>query len=368
MSDNLPAPAAQPSGNDITPAYMLQHAVANGADLDRLERLMDLQLRWEAEQAKRAFYAALADFKLDPPKLVKNATVDFTSKTGRTHYKHATLDSVSDPLVPALAKHGLSSSWNIEQNENGIRVTCELAHRDGHTKTVALYAKADDSGTKNPIQALGSAITYLERYTLQAATGLATGEGDDDGRASGRPIAEERKAEPRQRHEYQPAQHDVASVVQSHSDDKYEAKPTVHVDVQPPAGEEGQNILVPGKMYQGMILAIEERANNAKLIRIALSDAMTEDFFFFHRPAALKAVPREEWSHLCPNQETGTDGAYCSMSFTEKRGQDGKLWRYVNQLDIEGVEVPEKGDGGGGSAPAGTGVQGTAEVRTVQEA
>ena len=65
MSDNLPAPAVQPGGNDITPAYMLQHAVANGADLDRLERLMDLQLRWEAEQAKRAFYAALADFKLD---------------------------------------------------------------------------------------------------------------------------------------------------------------------------------------------------------------------------------------------------------------------------------------------------------------
>ena len=176
---------------------------------------------------------------------------------------------------------------------------------------------------------------------------MATGEGDDDGRASGRPIAEERKAEPRQRHEYQPAQHDVAPVVQSHSDDKYEAKPTVHVDVQPPAGEEGQNILVPGKMYQGMILAIEERANNAKLIRIALSDAMTEDFFFFHRPAALKAVPREEWSHLCPNEETGTDGAYCSMSFTEKRGQTANSGDMSTSLILRGLRCRKKLNQGG---------------------
>ena len=39
----------------------------------------------------------------------------------------------------------------------------------------------------------------------------------------------------------------------------------------------------------------------------------------------------------------------------------------MDTLDIEGVEVPIEG-GTGGVAGAGTGVQGTAEVRTVQEA
>ena len=257
MSNNLPAPAVQPA-NAITPAHMLQLAIDKGADLDRLEKLMDLQERWMKEQAKRAFYAAMASFKVRPPKLVKNADVDYQTNKGRTHYKHATLDNVADPISPALATYGLSFGWNVEQKDNTVKVTCKLSHQEGHSEEVSLFAGVDDSGSKNPIQSLGSAITYLERYSLLAVTGLATGD-DDDGRASGRPIAEQRKAEPRQRHPYEPRQNDAETI--------YEAKPTVHVDVQPPAGEEGQNILVPGKMYPGVILAIEERSNNAKLIR-----------------------------------------------------------------------------------------------------
>ena len=146
----------------------------------------------------------------------------------------------------------------------------------------------------------------------------------------------------------------------------YQAKPTVHVDVQPPDRSKprrrydgAQTKLIPGQVFPGIIQAVEERSNNAKLIRIALSDE-TIDFYFFSRPPALKAVPEEEWPHLCPNEETGTGGARCSISFTEKRGKDGKLWRYVNELDIEGVEVPLEGGTGGG----GTGTD-TAEIRNV---
>jgi hypothetical protein len=42
----------------------------------------------------------------------------------------------------------------------------------------------DDSGGKNKIQAIASAKSYLERYTLLAITGLATKDMDDDGRAT----------------------------------------------------------------------------------------------------------------------------------------------------------------------------------------
>jgi hypothetical protein len=37
------------------------------------------------------------------------------------------------------------------------------------------------SGSKNAIQAIGSAVTYLQRYTLLSATGLAAKNGDNDG-------------------------------------------------------------------------------------------------------------------------------------------------------------------------------------------
>jgi hypothetical protein len=53
-----------------------------------------------------------------------------------------------------------------------------------------MEAAADISGSKNQIQAIGSAVTYLERYTLFASYGLASKDQDDDGKASGRPVPE----------------------------------------------------------------------------------------------------------------------------------------------------------------------------------
>jgi hypothetical protein len=43
----------------------------------------------------------------------------------------------------------------------------------------------DTGGAKNAIQARASAKTYLERYTLLAATGLASANSDNDGNGSG---------------------------------------------------------------------------------------------------------------------------------------------------------------------------------------
>ena len=50
----------------------------------------------------------------------------------------------------------------------------------GHFETTSLTAAGDQSGGKNAIQALGSTISYLERYTILALTGLSTHEMDDD--------------------------------------------------------------------------------------------------------------------------------------------------------------------------------------------
>lgn len=62
-------------------------------------------------------------------------------------------------------------------------MTCKITHIQGHSEETTLLAQPDASGSKNAIQAMGSTITYLERYTLLALTGLATHE-DDDGKAS----------------------------------------------------------------------------------------------------------------------------------------------------------------------------------------
>lgn len=177
-----PAPAA------VTPMAMLQLAVEKGASVEQLERLMALQERYEANEAKKEFVAAMTRFKENPKVIEKNAQVDFTSAKGRTHYKHATLANVCDVIGPALSEVGISHRWETEQLPEGgmIRVTCILTHARGHSERVWLQAGRDESGNKNNIQAVGSTVTYLQRYTLLAATGMAVADQRDDDGAGGR--------------------------------------------------------------------------------------------------------------------------------------------------------------------------------------
>lgn len=181
---------ARPSAVEVTPMAMLQIAVQQGADLDKLEKLMALQERWEANNARKAYVAATAAFKANPPTIVKNKHVRFQTSKGVTEYDHATHDHVTNTIGEALSKHGLSHRWEISQEQNRITVTCILQHIDGHSERTSMEGNADDSGGKNSIQAIGSAVTYLQRYTLLAATGMSSRDNeDDDGLGAGGGLA-----------------------------------------------------------------------------------------------------------------------------------------------------------------------------------
>lgn len=172
-----------------TPARLLEIAVSQGADMDKLEKLMALQERWEANEARKAFVAAMAAFKAEPIVVAKSKTVDFTSQKGRTHYKHATLADVVDAAVSGMGKHGLSHRWDVGQADGQVSVTCAITHQMGHTETVRMSARPDDSGNKNAIQQVGSTVTYLQRYTLMSALGLAASDmPEDDGRGAGEQV------------------------------------------------------------------------------------------------------------------------------------------------------------------------------------
>lgn len=171
--------AVQPQGA-VTPVDLLRHAIDSGADLDRLERLMNLQQRYEESEARKAYVADMAAFKLNPPEIIKDKSVGYEGKDGFVGYKHATLGNVTSAIIEGLAQHGFSHRWDTEQNGANVTVTCVLTHRMGHSERTTLSAPKDDSGKKNNIQQMASSITYLQRYTLLAATGLATKDQDDD--------------------------------------------------------------------------------------------------------------------------------------------------------------------------------------------
>lgn len=167
------------------PSQLMALAIEKGnVDLDKLKGLMELQERWEANQARKAYNEAMANFKADPPEIDKDKQVKFKTDKGTTEYSHATLGNVTDKIGAALSKHGLSASWKTKQEGATVTVTCFISHIQGHSESTSLTAGMDSSGSKNPIQALGSTISYLERYTVMALTGLASREMDDDGKAT----------------------------------------------------------------------------------------------------------------------------------------------------------------------------------------
>jgi len=172
-----------------TPADLVRYAMERSdVDLDRLERLMDMQLKWEANQARKAFTDAMAEFKKNPPTIYKDKHVEFRTDKGVTAYDHATIGNVVEKVVSALAEHGFSHRWVPNRGEGGmISITCVITHKAGHSEETTLEAGLDQSGGKNNIQAMISTKSYLERHSLLAAVGLATRDTpDDDGRGAER--------------------------------------------------------------------------------------------------------------------------------------------------------------------------------------
>lgn len=171
--------AAQQNTQHPTPALLLQMAVQQGADLDKLEKLMALQERWEATEARKAYDAAFSAFKAEALRIVKNRQVTDGPLRGKAY---AELFSVVNAVTPALSKHGLSSSWKITKDEpTWIEVTCTLKHVGGHSEAVSMGGPPDAGGAKNAIMARASTVSYLQRYTLKAITGLSEQDDDDDG-------------------------------------------------------------------------------------------------------------------------------------------------------------------------------------------
>lgn len=164
------------------PMHMLQSAIERGMSGEDLSKMMDLADRWEANQARKAYVRAMNAFKENPPVITKNKHVSFTTGRGTTEYDHATHDQVCEIIGKALSERGLTHRWSVDQDGERIKVTCILTHVDGHSESVSMQSGSDDSGGKNRIQAIASAVTYLQRYTLQAITGLgAKDRPDDDG-------------------------------------------------------------------------------------------------------------------------------------------------------------------------------------------
>lgn len=167
-----------------TPAAMIELAINRGADLEKLEKLMELQERYEQQQFKKDYTKAVAEFKANMPKVIK----DKENKQYKSMY--ASESALLNTLNPILSQYGLSVSYSFPETEGDIlKVTCIMTHENGYSDSVTLPGPIDTSGSKNPLQQVKSTVTYLRKATFEAITGIATCDPseDDDGNSAGSP-------------------------------------------------------------------------------------------------------------------------------------------------------------------------------------
>lgn len=126
-----------------------------------------------------ALAGALAKAQAAYPTITRSREVTVQTRTGGKYtFKYAPLDTILEAVRAPLSKNGLA----ITQLLDGPDLVTVLLHESGATLTARSPLPHTDGDT---VQQLGSAITYLRRYALQAILGIASEEDDDGNAASG---------------------------------------------------------------------------------------------------------------------------------------------------------------------------------------
>jgi hypothetical protein len=168
------------------PGKLLEMAVERGADMDALEKLMDLQERWEARQAERDFNDALASFQAQCPPIMKRREASFK---GQHAYYFASLDDIMREIKPLLQQCGLTVSFSSDVQEGAITVRCRVAHGI-HAETSEMTVPTPSEMRVNDTQKMGAALSYARRYALCNALNIVVTDEDTDAAKLNDPISE----------------------------------------------------------------------------------------------------------------------------------------------------------------------------------
>jgi hypothetical protein len=156
-------------------------------DVEKLERLIAMQERIMAHNAKSAFDSAYSRMQPDIPEIDEKGRIVVGQKLRSTYAK---LEDIHHVIKPILKSYGFALRHRTEwpsDRPGVIRIVGILSHEQGHSEESAFEAPADKSDFRSDIQSQGSTVSYGRRYTTLDLLNIATRGQDDDGAKSGRP-------------------------------------------------------------------------------------------------------------------------------------------------------------------------------------
>ena len=146
--------------------------------VEQLERMMAMRREINAENAKKAYDAAMAAFQSECPIIVK------TKAGAKQAYKYAPLDSIVAQVREIIRAHGFSFAITseVDLKEGCVKAACRITHTEGHSESSTFAVPIDN---KNPMmtdpQRFGGAMTFSKRYAFCNAFGILTADEDTDG-------------------------------------------------------------------------------------------------------------------------------------------------------------------------------------------
>lgn len=167
-----------------SPLQTIELAIKSGADLEKLEKLLTLKERWEANEAKKVYASSFANAQRDIETVLKNKT------NPQTRSKYADLENVIETSKPIYTKEGFSVIFYESDTAlpEHIRISADVLHSVGHKETYHLDVPLDGKGIQGnanmiKIHAKASSIAYGRRYLMCMIWNLSTS--DDDGNTAG---------------------------------------------------------------------------------------------------------------------------------------------------------------------------------------
>jgi len=163
----------------VNPLSIIQTAVEGGADVKSLEKLMDLQERWEAGEARKAFAESFATVQRNIEAVVK------TQENKQTSSKYADLADIIKMAKPVYSDNGFSVIFYEGKADlpEHIRVCADVLHTMGHKESYHYDVPMDGVGIKGnanmtKIHGKASSTTYGRRYLMCMIWNIPTDDND----------------------------------------------------------------------------------------------------------------------------------------------------------------------------------------------
>lgn len=170
--------ATQQDENTALMQVIARAASDPAVDIEKMERLLQMQERVMARAAQTAFSADFSMMQTEMPTITKEGEIKVQDQV---RSKYARFEDINEAIKPVMQKYGFSISFKVQTHDNKIDVTGILMHRLGHREETTMTLSSDTSGSKNSVQAMGSSVSYGKRYTLMALLNITSKGEDTDG-------------------------------------------------------------------------------------------------------------------------------------------------------------------------------------------